>query len=64
MADEVFTTSEDQELFQLSNGRYIMDEDQSRKMFYIMEAHPEWHEGKSTYNGYPSYKGLRLKGAV
>ena len=29
-----------------------------------MEAHPEWHEGKSTYNGYPSYKGLCLKGAV
>ena len=41
MADEVFTTSEDQELFQLSNGRYIMDEDQSRKMFYIKEAQPE-----------------------
>lgn len=38
MADEVFTASEDQELFQLSNGRYIMDEDQSRKMFYIKEA--------------------------
>ena len=34
MADEVFAVSEDQELFQLSNGRYIMDEDQSRKMFY------------------------------
>ena len=34
MADEVFVTSEDQELFPLSNGRYIMDEDQSRKMFY------------------------------
>ena len=62
MTDEVF--AEDQELFQLSNGRYIMDEDQFRKMFYIKEAHPEWHEGKSTYNGYPSYKGLRLKGAV
>ena len=41
MADEVFTASEDQELFQLSNGRYIMDEDQSRKMFYIKEAQPE-----------------------
>lgn len=25
MADEVFVTSEDQELFQLSNGRYIME---------------------------------------
>lgn len=91
MADEITTVPEEQALFQLSNGRYIMDEDQSRKMFYIkeaqpershqasgtgyfvcsakrfnadMEAHPEWHEGKSTYNGYPSYKGLRLKGAV
>ena len=41
MADEVFAVSEDQELFQLSNGRYIMDEDQSRKMFYIKEAQPE-----------------------
>jgi hypothetical protein len=27
MADEVFVTSEDQDLFQLSNGRYIMDND-------------------------------------
>ena len=29
-----------------------------------MEAHPEWHEGKSTYNDYPSYKSIRLKGSV
>ena len=29
------------ELFQLSNGRYIMDEEQSKKMFYIKEAAPE-----------------------
>ena len=40
MADEIMTT-EEQELFQLSNGRYIMDKDQSRKMFYIKEAKPE-----------------------
>lgn len=34
MADEILTT-EEQELFQLSNGRYIMDKDLSQKMFYI-----------------------------
>ena len=34
-------TTEEQELFQLSNGRYIMDKDLSRKMFYIKEAKPE-----------------------
>lgn len=44
MADDVFTTSEDQEMFQLSNGRYIMDEDQSRKMFYIKEAIDSHHK--------------------
>ena len=32
---------EEEELFQLSNGRYIMDEDQSEKMFYIKDAKPE-----------------------
>ena len=33
MADEVFVTSEDQELFQLSNGRYIKEVvDNHRKM--------------------------------
>lgn len=40
MADEILTT-EEQELFQLSNGRYIMDKDLSQKMFYIKEAKPE-----------------------
>ena len=40
MADEIMTT-EEQELFQLSNGRYIMDKDLSQKMFYIKEAKPE-----------------------
>ena len=39
MADEIMTApEEDQELFQLSNGRYIMDEAQSRVMFQIKEA--------------------------
>ena len=41
MADEIMNPSEELELFQLSNGRYIMDEDLSRKMFYIKEAQPE-----------------------
>lgn len=40
MADEIMTT-EEQELFQLSNGRYIMDKDLSQKMFYIKESKPE-----------------------
>lgn len=40
MADEIMAT-EEQELFQLSNGRYIMDKDLSQKMFYIKEAKPE-----------------------
>ena len=34
-------TTEEQELFQLSNGRYIMDKDLSQKMFYIKESKPE-----------------------
>ena len=41
MADEIITVPEEQELFQLSNGRYIMDEAQSRVMFQIKEAQPE-----------------------
>lgn len=36
MSDEVMTAPEEQALFQLSNGRYIMDEAQSRVMFQIM----------------------------
>ena len=31
MADEILNEEHEVELFQLSNGRYIMDEDQSRK---------------------------------
>lgn len=43
-----------------SNGYFVC----SAKRFNAdMEAHPEWHEGKSTYHGYPSYKGIKLKGA-
>ena len=38
MSDEVMTAPEEQALFQLSNGRYIMDETQSRVMFQIKEA--------------------------
>ena len=41
MADEIMTAPEEQALFQLSNGRYIMDEAQSRVMFQIKEAQPE-----------------------
>ena len=44
MADSVMTSvdeEEHQELFQLSNGRYIMDPEQSRKMYLIKEAQPE-----------------------
>lgn len=38
-----------QELFQLSNGRYIMDEEQSRKMFIIKNREPEKsHQMSST----------------
>lgn len=33
--------TETDELFQLSNGRYITSEDISRKMFYIKSVHPE-----------------------
>lgn len=29
------------ELFQLSNGRYITSEDISRKLYYIKDHHPE-----------------------
>ena len=37
MADEIMTT-EEQELFQLSNGRYIMDKDLSQKMAFKLAA--------------------------
>ena len=44
-----------------SNGFFVC----SAKRFNAdVEAHPEWHEGKSVYNGYPSYKGIRLKRSV
>lgn len=29
-----------------------------------MEMHPEWHGGKTVYNGYPCYQGIQLKGTV
>lgn len=44
-----------------SNGYYVC----SAKRFNAdLEAHPEWHEGRSVYNGYPSYRGIRLKGSM
>ena len=43
-----------------SNGYFVC----SAKRFNAdMEAHPEWHEGRFTYHGYPSYKGIRMKGS-
>lgn len=41
MSDEIVTTVANRELFQLSNGRYIMDENQSLKMYQIKSAQPE-----------------------
>ena len=51
MADEIMTAPEEQALFQLSNGRYIMDEAQSRVMFQIKEAQPE-HSHPISGTGY------------
>ena len=51
MADEITTVPEEQALFQLSNGRYIMDEAQSRVMFQIKEAQPE-HSHPISGTGY------------
>ena len=51
MADETTTVPEEQALFQLSNGRYIMDEAQSRVMFQIKEAQPE-HSHPISGTGY------------
>ena len=51
MADEILNTTEEREpeLFQLSNGRYIMDVAQSEKMFHIKEAQPECsHQASGT----------------
>lgn len=50
MADNVSQVYEDPSpLFQLSNGRYILDEEVSRKMFLIKEKHPETsHQISST----------------
>ena len=40
------------ELFQLSNGRYITSEEISRKMFYIKSVHPElpYQENSTGYS--------------
>lgn len=44
-----------------SNGYFVC----SAKRFNAdMEAHPEWHGGKTVYNGYPSYRDIRMKGTV
>lgn len=51
MADGITTVPEEQALFQLSNGRYIMDEAQSRVMFQIKEAQPE-HSHPISGTGY------------
>lgn len=41
-----------------SNGYFVS----SAKRFNAgMEAHPEWHNGKTMYSGYPAYRDLRLK---
>ena len=29
-----------------------------------MEAHPEWHSGKTVYSGYPTYRNIRMKGGA
>ena len=39
---------EDKELFQLSNGRYIMSEELSDKMFYIKRIQPESYQPDNT----------------
>lgn len=40
------------ELFQLSNGRYITSEEISKKMFYIKSIHPEtpYQENSTGYS--------------
>ena len=43
------------ELFQLSNGRYITSEDISRKLYYIKDHHPE-----TAYQDAVSYTHLTL----
>jgi putative DNA primase/helicase len=50
-----------QELFKTRNGRVIMDEDFSSKMYLIKQYHPEWFDRKSTSSGYATYCGLKLK---
>ena len=29
-----------------------------------MEMHPEWHDGRTVYSGYPCYRGIQMKGTV
>ena len=44
-----------------SNGYFIP----SAKRFNAdLEAHPEWHDGKTVYHDYPNYRGVKLKGSV
>ena len=54
----------DRELFELRNGRVIMDEELSEKMYIIKSYHPEWFDRKSTSSGFMIYWGLRLKEVV
>lgn len=42
-----------------SNGYFVCS---AKKFNAGMEAHSEWHEGKSVRNGYPCYKNIQLKG--
>ena len=44
-----------------SNGYFVC----SAKRFNAdMEAHPEWHSGKTVYSGYPTYRNIRMKGGA
>lgn len=41
-----------------SEGYYLMS---ARKFNSEMDRHPEWHDGKYTSSGFPTYKGVKLK---
>lgn len=42
-----------------SNGFFVCS---AKKFNAELQTHPEWHDGKGTKDGYPVYKGIKLKG--
>lgn len=64
-ADGVFTRAKSlydgYKIWCKSNGYFVCS---AKKFNAELEAHPQWHSGKVTYQGYPSYRDIKLKGEM